>query len=37
MRRSLETSAYGGKIRQRKRYLRVCQCATGYHSSRKWR
>ena len=37
IRRSLETSAYGGKIRQRIRYLRVCQCVAGYHSSRKWR
>ena len=37
IRRSLETSAYGGKVRQRIRYLRVCQCAIGYHSSRKWR
>ena len=37
IRRSLKTSAYGRKIRQRKRYLRVCQCVAGYHSSRKWR
>ncbi|WP_373153043.1 MSCRAMM family protein [Blautia massiliensis (ex Durand et al. 2017)] len=37
IRRSFETSAYGGKIRQRKRYLRVCQCTACYHSSRKWR
>ena len=37
IRRSLETSAYGGKIRQRIRHFRVCQCATCYHSSRKWR
>ena len=25
------------KVRQRIRYFRVCQCAIGYHSSRKWR
>ena len=33
--RSVETSANGGKVCQRIRYIRICQCATCYHSSGK--
>ena len=37
VRRGLETSAYGGKIRQRIRHIRVRPLSAGNHTGGKWR